>query len=56
MISMLKQIPLITAGKNCILKGSYFDVSTSETDAEIVGDASVEEENALKLYMNDLVE
>ena len=42
--------------KNCILKGSYFDISTSETDAEIVGDASVEEENALKLYMNDLVE
>ena len=38
-----------------ILKYSYFDVSTSKTDAEIVGDASVEEEDALKLYMNDLV-
>ena len=38
------------------MKDYDFDVSTSETDAEIVYDASVEEEDALKLYMNYLVE
>ena len=38
------------------MKYSYFDVSTSKTDAEIVGDASFEEEDELKLYTNDLVE
>ena len=53
---MLKQIPLGTAGKYGILKDSYFDVITSETDAEIVVDASVEEEDALKWYMNYLFE
>ena len=38
------------------MKDYYFDDSTSETDAEIVGDASVEEEYAIKFCMNDLVE
>ena len=42
--------------KSGILKYSYFDVSTSETDTEIVGDVSVEEEDKLKFYINDLVE
>ena len=44
------------AGKYGILKYSCSYVSTSETDADIVGGASFEEEYALKLYMNDLVE
>ena len=39
-----------------ILNDSYFDVGTSENDAYIVGDSSVEEEYALKLYMNYSVE
>ena len=38
------------------MKYSYFDVNTSESDAEIFGNASVEEEDALKFYMNDSVE
>ena len=38
------------------MKYYYFDVSTSETDADIFGVASVKEEDALKIYMNGLVE
>ena len=56
MRSMLKQLPLRTDGKSGILKNSYFDVSMSEIDAEIIDDTSVEEEYVPKFYMNDLVE